>query len=133
MNKENVLKLAAHLRTEEAAAKFDLDYWIARPSQPGSIKGVAIGSAIGRCGTVACIAGHATILAQPSMVVDDSYTGGAGRIARDWLGLSASEADDLFEPSKVSYGLVTADIAADVLTHLAETGEIEWPDSVRFF
>lgn len=92
---------------------------------PGVRFDVADWLAIRSCGTTACIAGHAIILAGlagSSEAIEDlpSFSGPA----REWLELNDWNASELF------YGgideLATAPMAARVVRHLASTGEVDW-------
>ena len=85
------------------------------------------------CDTPACIAGHA-VTHFPSNEADDVFGENFG--ARKILGLSSFQANALFaplksyasfaetDPSDESY--ISAKRAANVLMHLAETGEVDW-------
>ena len=87
------------------------------------------------CGTVGCIAGHAVMVANPSVKGeyalrdlvqtdwDQELTGERGCVhvwARRWLGLERAEARALFEPMSLhlnglSYGEVTRAMALEML------------------
>lgn len=81
-----------------------------------------------KCNTVACIAGHAALLEaaetrlKPSLDIEDT--------ARNWLGLTEDQADDLFMPSHLPDGKhyedVTSKIAVRVCEHFRDTGEVNW-------
>jgi hypothetical protein len=77
----------------------------------------------GDCGTTACIAGYALFLFTPN--VPWGGMGGISTFAGEVLGLGPSDASDLFTP--VSH-ITCSDPskAARVLTHLIETGEVDW-------
>jgi thiamine biosynthesis protein ThiC len=72
------------------------------------------------------------MLAQPGLESGDGGAGSMHAIGRAWLGLTTAAAEALFTPDseKVDYGAVTPAIAADVLDHLRETGEVVWPREV---
>lgn len=81
MNTERLLKLAAHLRTEELAKHFSMDNYFA--SKHASFLDYKTPKAfLQTCGAVAC------------------------------------------------WDLITPAIAADVVEHLAATGEVVWPEEV---
>lgn len=125
MNVDNIRRLAARLREPDAAAHFDLSDWIS--VQDDGID-MTLGQAINNCGTVACIAGWACVLANPELSVSDADEPAGFNImdtARDFLGLDPFEAHSLFVPTGHVYA-ATAAQAADVLDHLAETGEVVW-------
>jgi hypothetical protein len=126
INVENMTRLIARLRSPAVEGHFNLASWFSRGSGSHDLP---VGQTIHACGTVACIAGHAEILARPNA----TYHSGARHIATAWLGLTNDQAFALFAPvsSEVNYGKVTASIAADVCQHLLDTGEVDWPPSVR--
>lgn len=92
-----------------------------------------------QCGTVACIAGWA------SMFLREDGTGLLQRPRREidipafddlgahLLGLDENQANSLFEPmnyefenADIDWGQITPAQAAKVLRHLAATGEVDW-------
>ena len=91
------------------------------------------------CGTPACIAGHAVILAG-GRLSPSSYDNGlcldqhGGRsharvVAKEWMGLNERQANDAFDPCPYSWDHdTTPQDAAAMLRHLAETGKVEWPE-----
>lgn len=81
------------------------------------------------CNTVACIAGHAALLATAETKhrpEDIEY------YAQDWLGLTNEQATRLFTPFGLTlpegchYDDVTPQIAARACEHLRDTGEVDW-------
>lgn len=83
------------------------------------------------CGTVACIGGHAALLAGARFSKDRGIIDGNPlATARKYLGLTKEQADDLFpahpQGKKGSIFEVTAQEAALVLFNLAETGKVDW-------
>jgi hypothetical protein len=82
------------------------------------------------CGTTACIAGWAYHLAKrrKTAVNVDRYPGGAGDVARDWMGLSDRIAGGLFYARGRTAALeeIPASHAVAVLRRLAETGKVDW-------
>lgn len=82
------------------------------------------------CGTIACIAGHAYLLAtahnsSQAMKADADEI---ETVAADYLGIDADEAAHLFYDLPLEHELkdVTADQAIDTLKRLSETGVVEW-------
>lgn len=79
-----------------------------------------------KCGTVACIGGHAEILwggEDAEYLGDDS----AAADAADKLGLDMEAAFELFYPTGIAdYNRITAKRAARVLRRLAKTGVVDW-------
>ncbi|MGH6957858.1 MAG: hypothetical protein ACREEW_14425 [Caulobacteraceae bacterium] len=120
MNISRLRQLSAHLRKPEVADHFALSHYFFTTSDSDE----PIGELIHDCGTVACIAGHAAVLANPR---ESFYDIGIYSEARDWLGLNNFQAFDLFEPGEVDdYGAVTPQMAADVIDNLIDTGEVQW-------
>ena len=119
MNTENILKLAETIEKSETYDQTRFAHI---------------------CGTPACIAGHAALLAEPDgqMVAatercgphfkfSDGNIGYISQIAQTWLGLGDWSADELFQGWPFGEDKeVTAAQAAQVLRHLAETGEVDW-------
>lgn len=82
------------------------------------------------CGTIACIAGHAYLLAtsddpEAAMEMDADEL---ESVAADYLGLTQDEAAHLFYDLPMGHALsdITVDQAVDTLKRLSETGIIEW-------
>lgn len=133
MNLENMRRLAARLRSPSAEDHFDLTMY-------AYVLGtLPLGQEIHTCGTTMCMAGFAVAIADPkanrhkytcySKYRENSYH----RVAAEWLEIDEATADALFSPDDgdVSYGDVTREIAADVIDHLAQTGDVVWPACVR--
>lgn len=90
------------------------------------------------CGTAACIGGWAEVL---FVAKDDDINIGTSEDAEiaEALGLSLDQANDLFFPLtaikeagfNTNYEQLTQAQAVDVLTHLMETGEVDWLRVVR--
>lgn len=129
MNVANIRRLARRLRSPSAEGHFDLTNWL----EPADDT-VPLGQAIHTCGTVACIAGFAAVMAEPTL--KDRHLDGLDYSERGqkFLGLTDSQARALFIPDaeKVDYDAVTRFIAADVLDHLADTGEVIWQREVFY-
>lgn len=128
MNTDNIRALAQRLRSPATVGHFSMNTWMVNRTK--DISSTPIGQSIHDCGTVACIGGYAAIMAKPTA----SKKGLVPRdVAQTFLGISNSLGAQLFAPYSGDYNWnrITADVAADVLDHLAETGKVEWPDSVR--
>lgn len=79
------------------------------------------------CKTAGCIAGTAIakfmpISLQPENRENLDYIGTAAIL----LGLSPTQAIELFIPSAVPWQRVSPSQAADVIRHLAKTGQVDW-------
>jgi len=90
-----------------------------------------IGDALGRdCGTVACIAGHAYLLATGNTVEEgiQADSDDIDRIAADYLGIDMCQAATLFYdlPPDVTLCSVSAEDAIATLDRLARTGDVVW-------
>lgn len=70
------------------------------------------------CGTTACIAGYANILARKSASNSDA--------ARAWLGLDQDIAGDLFVPTGFPLGRISLPQAIITLKNLLATGKVDW-------
>ena len=81
------------------------------------------------CGTPACIAGFAAALADGRSTAK-KYPEYKVRlipeIGRAWLGLTSTQAGELFEPTLDDWNQITAEVAALCLRYLAETGKVDW-------
>lgn len=126
MNKERILALADLIEVQphttfEAEIGFSMDNWSHS------------------CGTPSCIAGWACAMEKPIDARPISER--SLWHARDYLGLSAEQADALFEPDLRDdeqredndhlavtdlWDAITPSQAADTLRRLAETGEVVW-------
>lgn len=122
MNKEKILQLADAIEQGLKDVKFDMMYFGEK----------------NRCGTFGCIAGHAVALFNPETWQSrlEGYIIGRGIFegARDLLELTHHEATELFLPDdfyRLDLGKITKEIAVKTLRDFAETGKIEWPESVR--
>lgn len=125
MNIENMKKLRTRLRSRKNPVAFDIGAWFShngiRKQNRSEILEIVKEHP---CGTVACLAGHAAILAWEE--------GASGRksisdTAGEFLGLDLDEADELFyakwRPSSVSFSDVTRSAAIKELTRLIEQEE----------
>jgi hypothetical protein len=146
MNKENLLKLAEVLESEQAQKHFDMTQWITHHPNYNNldwqehherVNESVLKEAVKDCGTVACIAGWAATLATPDQKLIFVSGASVQQTAEDWLELDKAEAVMLFIPWSASYyadrskykrnsNTITAGEAARVVRHLAETGKVDW-------
>lgn len=155
MNVENMNKLIAQLRRIPREA-FDLSEWFERrfalddpriedygEGDYYEYEGLATVTVLDpawaaetaedpfKCDTVACIAGHAALLAYADGSTKDASTR-IKRVATDWLDLTDGEASGLFTPSfstmsvVLDYETVTPEMAARVCEHFRDTGVVDW-------
>jgi len=76
------------------------------------------------CGTVACMAGTAALLAG---MKNWSVPGSVKRAARRWLDISDTEAYQLFlDTGKLLFSEVTRDVAVACLKRFRDTGTVVW-------
>jgi hypothetical protein len=140
MNIENLTKLAEVLESDEAQDHFNLRHWIHHNGEHDIDADMPVGAAIKDCGTVACIAGWAAVLANPDKPWGEFF--GAKRKAALWLDLEWHVEDELFTPEVdkliMKYGHELADVyevsakgAAKVVRHLIETGTVDWRVAFR--
>lgn len=96
MNKTNMRRLVRHLVSRKRAVGFDMRTYFrhnsSRLHRPSAIIRAAETHA---CGTVACIAGHAALLAWLDGAPRRSGVS-VHRVAHDWLRLDFMESYDLF-------------------------------------
>lgn len=82
------------------------------------------------CGSVACIAGHAYLLANPFGIrkMIDTDADEIEQVAANFLGIDGDDIPHLFYdlPGLQSLDSVTAEQAIDTLSRLAATGVVEW-------
>lgn len=123
MNVENLRILATKLREPEVASHFNMGEWILPGS--GANEKTPLSALATHCGTVACIAGWAAIIAQPETAWLEVWE---RKVAKDFLDLTDEQAAELFVPrsSLVRYDGVTPLMAAAVVDYLADTGEVDW-------
>lgn len=119
MNKENIQQVIDVLKSEEGleGVTFDMATFYGEDEV---------------CGTVACIAGHAALLADPN-----AFTPRRARpaydIARSWLDISVEQADKLFYALNFPGSIfdITKAQAIAALEHLRDTGEVDWMTAGR--
>ncbi len=101
------------------AERFDMRQYARRAD--GSTNSFAPSELTHDCGTAACVCGWAIALFEPRMFVGDDIA------AADLLGLEPRMADELFYPTGFGRpGLYPLAHAVAVLTHLIQTGEVDW-------
>lgn len=91
------------------------------------------------CGTVACIAGWAAAVSTGKAPSRGDHTVSAK--AEAFLGLEWVDADRLFIPNVLvddedddagaTWDRISPDAAVEVLRHLADEGEIDWPRAIK--
>ena len=121
MNKQRLIELAEHIESLPRG-EFDMSFYLYEA----------------KCGTVACIAGHATLLYADEWKKSkfiNGHTESAFTEAMKALELCSGEAFALFAPdtpsascsaTPVARNFVSRERAAKQLRHLAETGEVNW-------
>ncbi len=97
MNVKNMRKLRAWLRSRKNPVGFGMGDWF-RHGGKSLVTPTAICRAVEThsCGTVACLAGHAAILAWQSGDMPKKKGVSIKHVAVDWLGLDDNETSDLF-------------------------------------
>ena len=97
INVKNMRRLRTRLRSRKNPVAFDMRSWF-RHKNRNLISPAAICRAAEEhpCGTVACLAGHAALLAWQSGDVPKKRGAKLVDVAAEWLGLNSSEASDLF-------------------------------------
>lgn len=123
MNIENILAVADAIEAE-SIAKFNMDKWV--DTSPS-------------CGTVACIAGTCVLMTGAQLkpaddMVDSQYANEqmSVPIGRDFLGITAAQAHDLFLPlDYIRNGAITKEVAVRALRSLAITGKVDWKAALK--
>jgi hypothetical protein len=120
MNKERILALADLIEKQEHTG---LD----------SKSGFNMGDFTHYCGTPACIAGWAIAMKLGDLSCDvdkEIFISGKSysSLAGEFLGIGEELHVELFfsSPGEIPLDEVSPQIAASVLRHLAETGEVDW-------
>ena len=121
MNIVNLNKLIEFLESECATQHFNMKQWI----KPVRGKGFPatqqeIEEFENACGTACCIGGWAQL-----MHIKDGYKRHINS-AEAYLGLDHEIAHELFYPTDPYIYLKDPKLAAKVLRHLVETGEVDW-------
>lgn len=79
------------------------------------------------CGAVCCIAGAATQFFDPDRVRTYCYVGKqVFKHAKNLLGLTWGQAQDLFIPRTLHRDKIKPQDAAKVIRHFLDTGEVDW-------
>lgn len=153
VNTENIKKLIKHLEGVPSAS-FDMTDWFGAKNVRGeystdrgnfylSQESIALRDRDqfvntvkeGWCGTAGYIAGHAYIYLLSSNDMEDEkylpvFTSdenvSVADIGEGFLGLNPVQSNMLFIPARVHYANITTEVAIKVLTHLLETGNVDW-------
>ena len=130
MNVENMKKLITRLEEDDPKVGFNMSNWFNHNGQ--EILGIRDAYYVAEthaCGTVACIAGHAALLATEEdtrFMVSNEHV---EKVARDWLELEEEEAFHLFQGHGWIKTCVLEDVtktkAIDHLKELVEQGFIQ--------
>ena len=106
MNKANIMRLAEHM---EALTAEEYD------------QGQVFFTSTVRCGTPACVGGHAAALAGEWESARSKL-----EVAREWLGLEEGQANLLFDGQPPGAVEPTPQDAAATLRYLARSGVVFW-------
>lgn len=126
MNIPNLRLLAARLRAPATEGHFNLASWFSTNGNSWDGKGSQV---IHDCGTTACIAGHAAVMASPTLTASQLRDYNTKGVAQHWLGLDYDVATELFNPTTFAVPdrpAVTRFEAAEVIDRLIETGGVSW-------
>ena len=110
MNTDNIRQLIEVLSEPENRHKFNMNH-----------REVDLG-----CGTVMCLGGWCNALEGISLNDNSTYADDAFEAAKDFLGLTQEQVDNLFYPNCVYLQVTNPTIAIRVLEHLIETSEVCW-------
>lgn len=128
MNKDRLTSLAIHMRHHVEPENFDMATWFKYlPSFFAHSR--PISKQITMCGTTACIAGHAVALFEPDRICRKIWPSGILKTAEQILDLTPKQSVDLF--LRTSFTGTPAQ-AANVIQHLANTGEVDWTKADKF-
>lgn len=116
-NTKNVKKTIKLLKAHKSV-KFDMGTLFSDEKRPSSNKHP--------CGTSCCLAGFAFIAAKGRNWTDDENMSDVENVATEFLGLSSTEAHDLFYPGSEIYDHARRRHGIQVLKHLRDTGEVDW-------
>lgn len=97
MNLKNMRKLRTRLRSRKNPVGFNMRGWFYHNGEL-SVSSTDVCCIVEEhsCGTVACLAGHAALLAWQSGDVPKEQNDCIEEVARRWLGMTDSSANDLF-------------------------------------
>jgi len=97
MNLNNMRRLRAHLRSRKNLVGFEMPVWFRHNSRRLVFPAAILRAAEEHpCGTAACLAGHAALLAWQSGDIWPQRAFGVRSVAAKWLGLDYNESHDLF-------------------------------------
>jgi hypothetical protein len=120
VRRERVGKVIEAMRAHEGS--FDMLKWARRKTN------VDLRAPLGEhldCGTTFCVAGFAAACGYPA---ESLYEIDIPKRAREWLGLSDAQADEMFYRTDYRGLPTTLDEAVAMLSRYAETGEVKWPE-----
>lgn len=138
MNVKNMRKLRARLRSRKNPVGFNMTNWFQHRNRSlVTPAGICRAAEQHACGTVACLAGHAALLAWQSGDVPKNPDARVYFVARDWLGMEDEEVQDLFygcwpAVRGVYIGDITEDQAIAELTRLIEAEIMTWTRTRAF-
>ena len=127
MNTERILKLRDFIAALPPE-RFNINSWadLTTSGASGDVT-VTVERLKHDCGTCACIGGWSQVLFNPNPKFDVDMTSSDDIAAQ--LGIDYNNAFYLTNPS-VNWGDVTQDVAVEVLTLLAETGEVRYKEAI---
>jgi hypothetical protein len=122
MNAERIRALADYLEDlPPEGPTFDMNAWFRNSS--GVITNYAsVARSQWQHGTAACLAGHVVVLFDDG---DDGNSDWIPLVAEHKLGLSSKQGWELFAPTRIDRSRANA---ISTLRHLADTGEVQWPN-----
>ena len=114
MNLKNMRRLVRHLRSKKNSVGFDMASWF-RHNRQILITPTGVCRAVEKhpCGTAACLAGHAAILAWQSGDMPKTRRANIKDVATAWLGLDYNEAYELFHGNWLGQHQVLSDLTKD--------------------
>ena len=125
MNVKNMRRLVRHLRSRENRVGFAMENWFRHKGRllahPTTICRIAEEHP---CGTAACLAGHAALLAWQSGDMPKKRGVDINAVATEWLGLTFDEAWDLFT-GQWTYNYLFNITKAQAITELERLIEAE--------
>ncbi len=134
MNIENMRKLRTRMRSRKNPVKFNMNNWFEHNQNNRSVSPEEFIETVENhaCGTVACLAGHAAILAieEGGLEAIERSSDWIYQTARVYLELGSMEADDLFYGRWwKGYGVrllrhIPKSLAVKELTRLIEKAEV---------
>ena len=147
MNKERAIRLADKIETLKGVDYWDEWGYRGDPIEHDEPRKDSFTMEVTNynCGSPANIVGwaaHISGIEPGPRDTDDPFHNPKLEVMRTWLGISASQAEELFAPiynhlsteagvGNDDDGYISPKMAADVLRKLAETGEVRWPGGLR--